>query len=90
MKLTATQLRRIIAEEVSRLTEGEPFFTVTDRRTLDRVHINVGAGRRAGEVEVDMGIKGTLTLSTTDALKLGEALVKALGGLGAPGTNKDI
>jgi hypothetical protein len=76
MKLTATQLRRIIAEEVSRLTESRTVTVdVIPHDSTRRMFITLNPGPVPGTVKLQFGSSGSpIILKEVDALRLGAAL----------------
>jgi hypothetical protein len=90
MKLTATQLRRIIAEEVSRLTETET-VTVLPHGSSARMYITINPGPVEGTARLDFGKNYNITLKMADAVSLGQALTnyKYMDGFGVQVTPGD-
>lgn len=92
MKLTATQLRRIIAEEVSRLTEGVPMQTIEvtpyGKTPGTKMPINVGLNYSNTAVRVEFGRGGidySIELDPDAVANLCEAMTAVaehLGGFG--------
>jgi len=82
MKLTATQLRRIIAEEVSRLTEGEAlqlFDVVEQRKVTAGVVPDPTIGAVTLNFMVGAAMAYSVNLSPKDASALG-SMLSAAGG----------
>ena len=88
MKLSATQLRSIIAEEVSRLTESASMQTITVTpwgTKRDRpMRINVGLNYSNTAILVDFGAY-KIELEPEDAKKLTDAITAASADTGGFG-----
>ena len=82
MKLTATQLKKIIAEEVAKATgvteaAAPTAFRMTDAVSGDTVMVGVVEGNEPYTVTLRFGSSFSINLQLEDARSLGQALLDA-------------